>query len=190
MNRIAGIFDTKDRALKAVKRLKESGFQDHEISVLLKEGEWIDPLKKEIPEGVIEELPMEDRKKDGVSTTEEFFLGMGAIAAPLGGPVLAAGPIADAMTQYADGRSLDLREVLERYEVDEDYTELYLERLEKGHVMVLVDEDEVRKEKAVLSFYDEEDYEKDGIRRGDPGLDLNEKEVDPENPLKDPRRLL
>ena len=56
--------------------------------------------------------------------------------------------------------------------------------------MVLVDEDEVRKEKAVLSFYDEEDYEKDGIRRGDPGLDLNEKEVDPENPLKDPRRLL
>ncbi|HBW12983.1 MAG TPA: hypothetical protein DEF30_04035 [Proteiniclasticum sp.] len=53
-----------------------------------------------------------------------------------------------------------------------------------------VDEDEVRKEKAVLSFYEEEDYEKDGIRRGDPGLDLNEKEVDPEDPLKDPRRLL
>ena len=169
MNRIAGIFDTKDRALKAVKRLKESGFQDYEISVLLKEGEWIDQLKKEIPEGVIEELPMEDRKKDVVSTTEEFFLGMGAIAAPLGGPVLAAGPMADAMTRYADGRSLDLREVLEQYEVDED---------------------EVRKEKAVLSFYDEEDYEKDGIRRGDPGLDLDEKEVDPEDPLIDPRRLL
>ena len=53
-----------------------------------------------------------------------------------------------------------------------------------------VDEDEVRKEKAVLSFYEEEDYEKDGIRRGDPGLDLNEKEVDPEDPLKDPRRFL
>ncbi|SFN89959.1 hypothetical protein [Proteiniclasticum ruminis] len=189
MNKIAGIFDTKDRALKAVKRLKESGFQDHEISVLLKEGEWIDPLKKEIPGGVIEELPMGDRGEEDTST-EEFFLGMGAIAAPLGGPVLAAGPIANAMNQYAKGRSLDLREVLEQYEVDEDYTELYLERLEKGHVMVLVDEDEVRKEKAVLSFYEEEDYEKDGIRRGDPGLDLHEKEVDPEDPLKDPRRLL
>ena len=92
MKRIAGIFQTKEQALKAIRRLKESGFQDHEISVLLKEGEWIDPFKKEIPEGVIEELPMEDRKKDVVSTTEEFFLGMGAIAAPLGGPVLAAGP--------------------------------------------------------------------------------------------------
>lgn len=189
MNRIVGIFDTKDRALKAVKRLKESGFQDHEISVLLKEGEWIDPLKKEIPGGVIEELPMGDRDGEDTST-EEFFLGMGAIAAPQGGPILAAGPIADAMTQYAKGRSLDLREVLKEYDVDEDYVEIYLERLEKGHVMVLVDEDEIRKEKATLSFYDEEEYEKDGMRRGDPGLDLNEKEMEPENPLKNPRRLL
>lgn len=82
MNRVAGIFETKEQALKAIRRLKKYGFLEHEILVLLKEGEWIDPLKKEIPKGVIEELPMEDRKKDGVSTTEEFFLGMGAIAAP------------------------------------------------------------------------------------------------------------
>lgn len=28
MNRIVGIFETKEQALKAIRRLKESGFQD------------------------------------------------------------------------------------------------------------------------------------------------------------------
>lgn len=160
MKRIIGILKTKDNALQAVDRLKEAGFADNEISVLLKDKDWTNPLKNELSTNVSDELYFEGRN-DEEFNADEFFMKLGALVVPLGGPVLAAGPIANAMTTYAGGRSLCLWEVLEEYEVDKDYMALYLECLEEGHVMVLVDEDEIRKEKAILSFYDESAWVED-----------------------------
>lgn len=150
MKRTVGIFETKDLALMAVKRLKEEGSAEKEISVMLKDLEWMDPRRLAMEENKLVRRSAKEISQLEECSTEEFFIAMGAIVAPLGGPLLAAGPISEAVRSSDRGRSIGLKEVLSLYDFYEDHPDHDLERIEKGHVLVLVDEDQIHEEKKIL----------------------------------------
>lgn len=156
MNRTVRVFRTKHSALEALRRLKDAGVEEREISVLLKDIEWIHPLVKRRIESPVENPPISDNTSDAECSTAEFFLAMEAIVAPLGGPLLAAGHLPEVIRNCASGRSFEVKEVLGYYEFDEDHKDYYLEHLEKGYVMVLVEENKILMEKAVLSLFEQD----------------------------------
>lgn len=120
-----------------------------------------------------------------------FLLGLGAMAVPGAGPVLAAGPIAGAITGAVAGGTIGgVAGLLTDYGIPEEEARQYEERITEGDIMILVDDDEERREAVYDNFYENESYIRDGYRKGDPGLNLDEDKLDLNDPLNDPRRLL
>jgi len=109
---------------------------------------------------------------------------------------VAAGPIVGAITGAVAGGTIGgIAGALTDYGIDEEDARVYEERINQGDVMVLVDDDETRRDHVYDNFYENESYNReayrrDGYRKGDPGLNLDEDEVDPSDPLANPNRFL
>jgi len=198
MKRIVGLFNKEVNALKAIERLRADGYRDEEISVITMDKESYDRLSRVLGDDI-----MSDSDIKSVNATEKaasgsviggiggFILGLGALAIPGAGPVLAAGPIAGAITgAIAGGVVGGVASLLTEYGIPEEEAKTYEERISEGDIMILVDDDEERREAVYDNFYENESYTRDGYRKGDPGLNLDEDKVDPNDPLNDPKRLL
>ncbi|MFH5836930.1 general stress protein [Proteiniclasticum sp. C24MP] len=198
MKRIAGIFSTEVNALRAIDRLRADGYRDEEISVITSDKENYDRLSRVVGDDLMSDtdITAENAGEKAASGSVMggiggFLLGLGAMAIPGAGPVLAAGPIAGAITGAVAGGTIGgVAGLLTDYGIPEEEAKLYEERITEGDIMVLVDDDDERREAVYDNFYENESYIRDGYRKGDPGLNLDEDKVDPNDPLNDPRRLL
>ena len=198
MKRIVGIFSTEVHALKAIDRLRADGYHDEEISVITSDKEHYDRLSRVVGDDVMSSTDIKAENAgekaasgsviDGIGG---FLLGLGAMAVPGAGPVLAAGPIAGAITGAVAGGTIGgVAGLLTDYGIPEEEARQYEERITEGDIMILVDDDEERREAVYDNFYENESYIRDGYRKGDPGLNLDGDKVDSNDPLNDPRRLL
>lgn len=198
MKRIVGIFSTEIHALKAIDRLRADGYRDDEISVITSDKENYDRLSRVVGDDVMSsaDIKAENAGEKAASGSViggigGFLLGLGAMAIPSAGPVLAAGPIAGAITGAVAGGTIGgVAGLLTDYGIPEEDARLYEERITEGDIMVLVDDDEERREAVYDNFYENESYIRDGYKKGDPGLNLDEDKVDPKDPMNDPKRLL
>ncbi len=203
MKRIVGIFNTEDRALKAIHRLREDGYRDEEISVVTSNKESYDRLSRVVGDDVVRDVDVsaESTAAKAASGTAiggigGFLLGLGALAIPGVGPIVAAGPIVGAITGAVAGGTIGgIAGALTDYGIDEEDARVYEERINQGDVMVLVDDDETRRDHVYDNFYENESYNREayrrnGYRKGDPGLNLDEDEVSTEDPLANPNRFL
>jgi len=198
MKRIVGLFSKEVNALKAIERLRADGYRDEEISVITSDKENYDRLSRVIGDDLMSDADItadsaaEKAASDSfIGGIGGFLLGLGAMAIPGAGPVLAAGPIAGAITGAIAGGAIGgVASILEDYGIHEEEAKTYEERISEGDIMILVDDDEERREAVYDNFYENESYIRDGYRKGDAGLNLDEDKVDPNDPLNDPRRLL
>ena len=198
MKRIVGIFSTEVQALKAIDRLRTDGYRDDEISVITSDKENYDRLSRVVGDDVMSSVDIKaenagEKAASGsvIGGIGGFLLGLGAMAIPGAGPVLAAGPIAGAITGAVAGGTIGgVAGLLTDYGIPEEDARLYEERITEGDIMVLVDDDEERRQAVYDNFYENESYIRDGYRKGDPGLNLDEDKVDPKDPMNDPKRLL
>ncbi|MBO1264432.1 general stress protein [Proteiniclasticum sp. SCR006] len=198
MKRIAGIFSKETQALRAIERLRTDGYRDDEISVITSDKENYDRLSRVVGDDVMSstDIKAENAGEKAASGSViggigGFLLGLGAMAVPGAGPVLAAGPIAGAITGAVAGGTIGgVAGLLTDYGIPEEEARQYEERITEGDIMILVDDDEERREAVYDNFYENESYIRDGYRKGDPGLNLDEDKVDLNDPLNDPRRLL
>ena len=100
---ILGVFDSVDRAERAADDLRQKGFSKNEISVIAKE----DSARR--GEGDRDRNTMTQDISGGVATggtiggAAGLLAGIGALAIPGVGPIVAAGPIAAALTGAVTG---------------------------------------------------------------------------------------
>jgi hypothetical protein len=98
MSTVVGIFDSKDDAEFAVEDLKEFGFQNSDISVIMKEqGGYVQKTKGSKGGAAFEGLVTGATSGGVIGGLAGLLIGIGAIAIPGVGPLLVAGPLAVAL---------------------------------------------------------------------------------------------
>jgi hypothetical protein len=137
---IIGTYSREEEAVGAIKSLVDKGFSPSEISIVAKDDELVDNVADETH--VKEEKVIDDDVDSATyGTIAGFLTGIGGgIAVPgLGvpgvGPLLAAGPFA---AMFDDGEK-DMKEILMKLDVSEDDAERYMQDLQDGKILVMVE---------------------------------------------------
>lgn len=152
-NKIAGVFETEQEAIRAIEALKRQGYKADEISVVGKNKDKIeditDTTHTRAPEGAAA----------GAATggllggTAGVLAGLGLLAIPGIGPILAAGPIAAGLTGAAAGAGAGtLVGGLIGLGIHEDDAKRYGDYVKEGKILVLVDSDADREEGVYDTF--------------------------------------
>lgn len=142
MKTITGFFSSQDQAEKAVRELRNKGF-DQEISVLAKGQGGEGPATSNFTGG--------DSVTDGATSGAAIgglaglALSAGALAIPGFGPLVAAGPIAAMLSGAATG---GVAGGLADYGIPADKGREYEDRIKQGKIMVAVKADDSKAEDA------------------------------------------
>jgi hypothetical protein len=139
LSTIIGTFASRDQAEKAVRALRNKGFTEDEISIVAKEGGNKGDL-----ETANEDMGGMGGASDGTAWGSALggvaglLAGVGALAIPGIGPIVAAGPLAatlsGAVTGGVAGGLLDLG-------VPEERGRFYEEEVKKGRFLTVIDTD-------------------------------------------------
>lgn len=174
MKKIVGIFKAEEHAIKAIDGLRSSGYTDDEISIITKDEEKYNSLTAKVGKDITNKKTSASGASAGAVTGGTIgglgglLLGLGALAIPGVGPIVAAGPIATAITgALAGGAVGGLAGALIDYGVPEVEAKEYEERINEGDILVLVDEDEVKRDKVYDTFYENESLNRDTYRHRD-----------------------
>lgn len=106
---VVGVFRSESEAERAVRALRDNGFNEGEISIVAKDRGQGGQRHSERGRGGAETTMREDGISDGLASGAAWgglaglALGAGALAIPGLGPIVAAGPIAAALTGAATG---------------------------------------------------------------------------------------
>lgn len=141
--KIVGVFDTDREATAAIESLQNQGFRADEISVITKnrddQAAISDETGSKAPEGVATGAAT----GGVVGGVTGLLAGLGLLAIPGVGPILAAGPIAATLTGAAVGAGAGgLVGGLIGLGIPEDEANEYGAYVDNGKILVLVDEDE------------------------------------------------
>lgn len=137
---IIGTYTKEEEAVGAIKALVEKGYQPSDISIVAKDDDMLESVADETH--VNEEKVIDDDIDSATyGTIAGFLTGIGGgIAVPgLGvpgvGPLLAAGPFA---SMFDDGEK-DMKEILLKMDVSESDAERYMQDLQDGKIIVMVE---------------------------------------------------
>jgi outer membrane lipoprotein SlyB len=148
---VIAVFHDRDRAESALEDLKERGFE-RDISLIAKEGEGDQ-------EGTGDQDLTEGAFTGGaLGGIAGLLAGTGALLIPGVGPIIAAGPIAAALTGVVAG---GIAGSLVDYGIPEERGEYFEEQVRQGSILVALKADEERVEDAasVLRSHGAEDVE-------------------------------
>lgn len=144
--KVVGIFSTQEEAIRAIERLKSSGYNDDEISVLAKHHEDVDRLK----DATHVDVDTHDAKDGAVGGAlaggalggiGALLVELGVIAIPGVGPFLAAGPIAATIAGALTGGAVGgVVGALVDLGLSKEEAEDYRQYIERGDILVMVDE--------------------------------------------------
>ncbi len=149
MKKIVGIFNTEENAVNAIENLKVQGVRDNEISVITEDEESYQAIKNRTGMDVEEgpDVPSGTVRAAATGGTigglGGLLLGLGALAIPGIGPIVAAGPIASAlMGTLAGGAVGGLAAAFKEHGIAKDEAHVYEERIHQGDIMILVEDND------------------------------------------------
>lgn len=128
---VAGLFERRDAAEKAVDDLKEIGCDTDDISLLTRQddGDIVDQTESKAGEGAAVGA--------AIGGVGGLLVGLGVLAVPGVGPLLAAGPLVAALTGAAAGAAAGgLIGALIGAGIPEEEAHVYVEGLRRGHTLV------------------------------------------------------
>lgn len=170
-NHVIGIFQREEEAIKAIERLKTNGYMADEISVLSKDKD----AAKHVEEVTGSDAVSADGKAKaaGGAAIGGVLGGAGALLAELGliaipgvGPFLAAGPIAATIGGIIAGGAVGgIVGALVELGVDKAEAKEYEEYLNRGDILVLVDDKHNKDGEVYNNFYDNNSVIRDRYRR-------------------------
>lgn len=141
-NKIVGVFENEREASRAIQNLQAQGFTSEEISVVAKDRDDLRAIDEETGTKAPEGMAAGAAAGGVLGGVTGLLAGVGALAIPGIGPILAAGPLAAALTGLAVGAGAGgLVGGLVGLGIPEDEAEEYEEHLNRGNILVLVDED-------------------------------------------------
>ncbi len=144
--KVVGIFSNQESAIKAIERLKASGYKEDEISVLAKHHEDVDRLE-DATQVDVDSNDVTDGAVGGalaggaLGGIGALLVELGVIAIPGIGPFLAAGPIAATIGGIiAGGAAGGLVGALVDLGLTKTEAEEYEQYVERGDILVMVDD--------------------------------------------------
>lgn len=142
MSTVIGTFSSREAAEKAAQELRDQGFTEDEISLVAKGDQ-----KAESADGVMDmETAADGAAWGGIAGGAAGLLAaVGAITIPGIGPIVAAGPLAAALTGAAGG---GLAGGLLDMGIPEDRGQFYEDEVKRGRVLATVDTEADMAEKA------------------------------------------
>lgn len=152
--RIVGVFAAEYEASRAIEELKRQGCRTEDISIIARNNEHANTLRDEsgtqAPEGIA----------TGAATggllggLTGLLMGIGALAIPGIGPIIAAGPLAVTLAGAAIGAgSGGLVGGLIGLGIPEEEAKRYDNYVDKGHILVMVDVEGEQKEEEVKRIF-------------------------------------
>jgi uncharacterized membrane protein len=147
--KIVGVFDSEQEASRAIEDLKRQGFSSDDISIVAKNRDDVDSITNETGAGTAEDIATGAATGGVIGGATGLIAGLAALAIPGVGPILAAGPIAAALTGAAVGAGAGgLIGGLTNLGFSEDEAREYDSNFNDGKILVLVDSDTVQGEAA------------------------------------------
>lgn len=152
---VIGVYDNGQEAVRAVERLKAQGYSRDDISVVAKD--------KETKDQITDETKVDDGLAAGAATggvlggVTGLLAGVGALAIPGIGPIVAAGPLAATLGGIAAGAGVGgLTGALVGLGIPEEEAKRYEGDVNEGKILVLVDP-ESRKKYTERDLYQKSD---------------------------------
>ena len=138
---IVGYYDTEEEAIMKIEELKRQGYRSEDISVVSKNSSDVDTISDET--GAVAEGAATGAAAGGVvGGVGGVLAGLGALAIPGIGPIVAAGPIVAGLTGAAAGAGVGgLAGALIGMGIPEDEANRYSGYVDSGKILVIVDED-------------------------------------------------
>ncbi|MBD8038560.1 general stress protein [Solibacillus sp. A46] len=137
-----GYYDTEQEAVAAIEDLKRQGYRSEDISIISKSKTNIDNVSTETGADVAGGAAAGLATGGALGGIGGILLGLGALAIPGVGPIVAAGPIATGLTGLAAGGSIGgLAGAFVGMGISAEEAERYDEEFKAGKILVIVDED-------------------------------------------------
>ncbi|MBD2860981.1 MULTISPECIES: general stress protein [Paenibacillus] len=143
--KIVGVFDNEQEAIRAIEGLKRQGYSSDDISVISKSREELRRVEDETGSAAPEGAATGAAAGGMLGGVTGLLAGIGALAIPGIGPILAAGPIVATLTGAAVGAGAGtLVGGLIGLGFSESDAKQYNEYVEGGKILVLVRSDKER----------------------------------------------
>ncbi|MDQ0219099.1 hypothetical protein ELQ35_12200 [Peribacillus cavernae] len=140
--RVIGVYENGDDAVRAVEELKAQGYDQDDISVVAKDRDEVDAVNEETGTKTEEGLAAGAATGGLFGGAAGLLAGVGALAIPGIGPILAAGPIAATLTGAAVGAGTGgLAGALIGMGIPDDEADRYERDVKEGKLLVLLDPD-------------------------------------------------
>lgn len=138
---VVGYYGNEREAIRTIEDLKERGYRADQISVISKSQEETEHITEETDTAAGEGAAAGALTGGAIGGIGGVLAGIGALAVPGIGPVLAAGPIAAGLAGAAAGAGVGgLAGALIGMGVPEDEAREYEEHVNQGKILVLVEE--------------------------------------------------
>ena len=138
--RVIGVYDNGDDAVRAVEELKAQGYDRDDISIVAKDRDEVEAVNAETGTKTEEGLAAGAATGGLLGGATGLLAGVGALAIPGIGPILAAGPIAAMLTGAAVGAGTGgLAGALIGMGIPEDEADQYEHDVKEGKLLVLLD---------------------------------------------------
>jgi uncharacterized membrane protein len=139
---VVGYYDTEQEAIRAIEELKREGYRDEDISVIGKNRQDVDDIADETDTKAPEGAAAGAATGGVLGGLGGVLAGLGALAIPGIGPVVAAGPIVAGLTGAAAGAGAGgLAGALIGMGIPEDEAHRYSEYVNDGKILVLVNKE-------------------------------------------------
>ena len=139
---VVGTYDTDTEAIAAIENLKRQGFTADEISVISRSSDQVEHVVEETDTHAGEGAATGAATGGLIGGLGGILTGLGALAIPGVGPIIAAGPIVAGITGAAAGAVVGgLAGALIGMGIPDEEAHQYNEQFEHGKILVLVDSD-------------------------------------------------
>ncbi|WP_340007099.1 general stress protein [Paenibacillus sp. FSL K6-0276] len=152
--RIVGVFAAEYEASRAIEELKRQGCRTEDISIIARNKEHADTLRDESGTQVPEGMATGAATGGLLGGVTGLLMGIGALAIPGIGPIIAVGPLTATLAGAAIGAgSSGLVGGLIGLGVPEAEAESYNNYVDVGHILVMVDVEGEQKEEEVKRIF-------------------------------------
>ncbi len=143
--KIVGVFHNEHEASRAIEDLKSRGFLTEDISVIARDKRDVEAISDETGTKAPEGMASGAATGGLLGGVTGLLAGIGALAIPGIGPIIAAGPIAATLAGAAVGAGTGgLVGGLIGLGIPEDEAESYDNYVDEGRILVMVDADDTR----------------------------------------------
>ena len=155
--KVIGVYDNGQDAVREVERLQKQGYRTEDISVVVKDKEKADKITSRTNTNVESGLAAGATTGGILGGLTGLLAGIGAMIIPGIGPIVAAGPIASTLGGIAAGVGAGgLTGALVGLGIPKDTADQYVNYVEKGKILILVDS-ESQKKYAARDMYERSD---------------------------------